>query len=52
MGCLKQGKIVDYNYPQISSKPFYKGITTSVTLDIEVWGKYYIMRKSDKKVQI
>jgi len=52
MSCFKQGKTNDCNYLQISSKPVYKGITTSVTLDIEVWGKYFIMRKSDKKVQI
>ena len=35
MGNFKQAKTVDCNYRQISSKPVYKGITTSVTVDIE-----------------
>ena len=35
-----KAKIVDCNYLQILSKPIYKGITTSVAVDIELsWGE-------------
>ena len=53
MDWFKQAKTVDCNYRQISSKPVYKVITTSVAIDIEVGGKYCRIKcKSDKKVHI